>query len=757
MLLNPACEPSAPSRDYKGKTYYFCCEGCASKFAAAPNHYVENRPGSPAHKPKDKTSGYICPMCPSVWSNAPNICPSCGMGLEPADPLKSEEDYSELNNMKRRLTVASILTAPVFVIAMREHLLGLEEIISASMSGWLQFVLSTPVVLWAGWPFFQRGWRSIHPWRPNMFTLITIGTGAAYLFSLIAFLTPGIFPKSLQGINGTIDLYFEPAAVIITLILLGQVMELGARYKTKEALRHLTDLSPKTARRKLPDGQVKSVPLAELQIGDILQVRPGETVPTDGQITEGSSWVDESMITGEPIPIKKTISDRVFGGTLNGSGAFNFRTDQIGSETILSKITKMVIEAQRSQAPIQRSVDRVSAYFVPGVVFIALTAFIIWSLFGPSPAVIHALVAFVSVLIIACPCALGLATPMSIMVGMGQGARAGVLIRHAEALEKLGAVDTIVLDKTGTLTEGKPTVTDILPMPDFSEIELLQIAASLEQSSEHPLAHAIISFAKERDVHPKPVSEFTSETGRGVMGRIDDELVLIGSDAFLAREGINISLPENKIEALRAQGATVVFITHNNKAVGAIAITDPIKTHARAAIKQLARDGIRTVMLSGDAKHTAEAVAAQLGITEIYAEALPSKKRDVIKKLRAGGQIVAMAGDGINDAPALAEADIGIAMGTGTDIAIESADVILVKGSLDGLLRARRLSRLTIRNIHQNLFFAFSYNALGIPIAAGVFFPFFGLLLSPIVAAAAMSLSSVSVIANALRLRTARL
>ena len=757
MSVDPAYEPTAPTRAHKGSNYYFCCEGCASKFEAAPDHYLENKPRQSVPRPKKQSSGYICPMCPDIWSARPNNCPSCGMGLEPANPLMANEEYSELDNMKRRLAVASILTAPIFILAMREHMPGFEEVVSAPISGWLQFVFSTPVVLWAGWPFFQRGWRSIHPWRPNMFTLIAIGTGAAYLFSLIAFLTPGMFPKLLQGTDGTIDLYFETAAVIITLILLGQVMELGARNKTNEALRMLLDLSPKTARRKLPDGEVEGVPVAELQIGDILQVRPGEAVPTDGKITEGSSWIDESMITGEPNPIEKTICDRVLGGTLNGSGAFNFQVDQIGSETVLMKITEMVIAAQRSQAPIQRIVDRVSTYFVPGVVLIALLAFIVWLIFGPSPAVIHALVAFVSVLIIACPCALGLATPMSIMVGMGQGARAGILIRHAEALEKLETVDTIVLDKTGTLTEGKPAVTDILPMPGFSETELLRIAASLEQNSEHPLAQAILSFAKKHDVDPEPVSEFTSVTGLGIMGRINGEVALLGSDAFLARQDINISSTENKFDALRAEGATVVFITKTSRVMGAIAITDPIKAHARAAIDQLAQDGIRTVMLTGDARHTAEAVACQLGIMEIYAGALPGTKRDIIRELRAEGQVVAMAGDGINDAPALAEADIGIAMGTGTDIAIESADFILVKGSLDGLARARRLSRLTIRNIHQNLFFAFGYNALGIPIAAGVFFPFFGLLLSPIVAAAAMSLSSVSVIANALRLQRARL
>jgi len=757
MTVDSTREPPPPIREHKGTPYFFCSEGCATKFESAPDQYLSGEAVRPVSRTTHHTSGYICPMCPDVWSAAPDVCPSCGMALEPANPLSAEEDHSELNDMKRRFSVAGLLTAPVFVVAMSEHTPGLNGLVPAQLSGWLQFILSTPVVLWAGWPFFQRGWRSIYPWRPNMFTLIAIGTGAAYLFSLFAFLVPGIFPDALRDANGAIGLYFEAAAVIITLILLGQVMELRARNRTSEALRMLLDLSPKTARRVMPDGNIDDVPLADVEIGDILQVRPGEAVPTDGSVIEGQSAVDESMITGEPIPVAKTVNDHVIGGTLNGSGAFTLRAERIGSETVLSKIALMVADAQRSQAPIQRIVDQVSAYFVPAVVISALAAFVVWTLFGPSPALAHALIAFVSVLIIACPCALGLATPMSIMVGMGQGARAGILIRDAAALEKFGEVDTIVLDKTGTLTEGKPAVTDILRIPDTSETEILQIAAGLEQSSEHPLAHAILSFAEDRDIRPGTVVEFTSVTGLGVRGRMDGKTVLLGSDALLAREGIHVAFRENEVDALRASGATVVFVAQDGRAIGALAITDPIKPQAHAAIDKLNRDGIRIVMLSGDAKRTANAVAAQLGIADVHAEASPGTKRDVIRELRADGRVVAMAGDGINDAPALAEADIGIAMGTGTDIAIESADVILVKGSLDGLVRARRLSRLTIRNIRQNLLFAFGYNALGVPIAAGVLFPFFGILLSPMIAAAAMSLSSVSVIANALRLRAARL
>ena len=679
------------------------------------------------------------------------------MALEPANPLSSDEDHSELEDMKRRGVIAGILTLPVFVVAMSEHTPGLNGIVSAELSGWLQFILSSPVVLWAGWLFFERGWRSIYPWRPNMFTLIAIGTGAAYLFSLFAFLMPGVFPEALRGEDGAIGLYFEAAAVIVSLILLGQVMELRARNRTSEALRMLLDLSPRTARRMMPDGKIEDVALAEVNIGDILQVRPGEAVPTDGKIIEGTSALDESMITGEPIPVEKTVDDRVVGGTLNGSGAFKFCAERIGNETVLSKIALMVAEAQRSQAPIQRIVDQVSAYFVPAVIFSAIVAFVAWTLFGPPPPLAYALVVFISVLIIACPCALGLATPMSIMVGMGHGARAGILIRDAAALEKFGTVDTVVLDKTGTLTEGKPAVTAIIPMRDFSETEIIQIASGLEQSSEHPLAQAILSFAQDREIHPDTISNFTSITGLGVMGRKDSRTVLLGNNALLEREGISTSFPEDEIDALRTEGATVVFVAQDGEAVGALAIADPIKSNARAAIDALSDDGIRTVMLTGDSKRTAEAVAAQLGITDIHAEASPASKREVIRALRTEGRVVAMTGDGINDAPALAEADIGIAMGTGTDIAIESADVILVKGSLDGLVRARRLSRMTIRNIRQNLLFAFGYNALGVPIAAGILFPVFGISLSPMIAAAAMSLSSVSVIANALRLRTARL
>ena len=757
MTVDPTRTPPPESRDHDGERYYFCCTGCAEKFITDPTKFLNEGPMVPPIRSIQRTTGYICPMDPEVWSEGPDACPICGMALESANPLEVSDENPELDDMQQRFWVAAIFTAPVFAIAMSEHVPGLGTIMSREWSGWLQFILSTPVVLWAGLPFFERGWRSISPWHPNMFTLIALGTGAAYLFSLLALLAPGMFPAGFQGEDGALGLYFEAAAVIISLVLLGQIMEMGARGRTGEALRLLLDLAPKTARRIVEGMPDEDIALENIYAGDILRVLPGESIPADGVVSTGTSAVDESMVTGEPIPVEKTPGDLVVGGTLNGLGTFTMRADAVGGDTVLARIATMVSEAQRSRAPIQSVADKVAGFFVPAVALSALAAFLAWSIWGPSPALAHGLIAAVSVLIIACPCALGLATPMSIMVGMGRGAKAGVLIRDAEVLERLGEADTIVLDKTGTVTEGKPSVTDILPQNGISESELLELAVSLEATSEHPLATAIIDDAAKRGITPIALEDFKSVTGLGVQGRNGSDTYILGNAEFMRREGIETTDVEEQSAKLRCAGATVVYCAINNSLIGILSITDRVKENADTTLRALKAFGMVTVLLTGDARETAEAVASNLAIDIIEADASPKDKLNTIKRLRQEGRIVIMVGDGINDAPALAEADIGIAMGTGTDIAMESADITLVSGNLEALLRARRLSVVTMRNIRQNLFFAFVYNAVGIPIAAGVLYPSFGLLLSPMIAAAAMSLSSVSIISNALRLRGAKI
>lgn len=757
MTVDPTQTPTPESHDHDGQRFYFCCSGCAKKFITDPNKFLIEGPMAPPARNVQHTTGYICPMDPEVWSEGPTVCPICGMALEPANLLEISDKNPELDDMRQRFWVAMMFTAPVFFITMSGHIPGFSAIVSGEWSGWLQFILSTPVVLWAGLPFFERGWRSISPWHPNMFTLIALGAGAAYLFSFLALFAPGMFPTGFQSEGGKLDLYFEAAAVIITLVLLGQIMELGARSRTGEALRLLLDLAPKTARRIVEGKPDEDIPLENINAGAVLRVLPGESIPTDGVIFTGASAVNESMVTGEPIPVEKTPGDLVVGGTLNGLGTFTMRADAVGSDTMLARITTMVSEAQRSRAPIQRVADRVAGIFVPSVVLSALAAFLAWGLWGPSPALAHGLIAAVSVLIIACPCALGLATPMSIMVGMGRGAKAGVLIRNAAVLERLGEADTVVLDKTGTVTEGKPCVTDIIPQNGILESDLLELAISLEATSEHPLATAIIDAAAIRGTTPIALEDFKSVTGLGVQGRKGSDIYILGSAEFMQRKRIETADVEQQVTKLRSSGATVVYCAINNTLIGILSITDLVKENAKTTLQALKAFGIFTVLLTGDARETAEAVASNLAIDIIEADASPKDKLNTIKRLRQEGRIVIMVGDGINDAPALAEADIGIAMGTGTDIAMESADITLVSGNLEALLRARRLSVVTMRNIRQNLFFAFVYNAVGIPIAAGVLYPFFGLLLSPMIAAAAMSLSSVSIISNALRLRGAKI
>jgi Cu+-exporting ATPase len=757
MTVDPGRLPPPAQLQLGGQTYYFCCTGCADKFAADPDGYLTGGPAKPAPRAIQHTTGYICPMDPEVWSDGPGACPICGMALEPANPLAATDENPELEEMTQRFWVALILTAPVFAIAMSEHVPGVDAVFKGAWSDWLQFALSTPVVLWAGSPFFERGWRSIRPWHPNMFTLIALGTGAAYLFSLLALLAPHLFPDGFRDSEGRLGLYFEAAAVIITLVLLGQILELAARGKTGEALRLLLDLSPKTARRLREDGGEEEVPVQEVRLGDTLRVRPGESIPTDGRILDGASAIDESMVTGESLPVQKGSGDPVVGGTLNGRGTFTFTVEKIGSDTVLSRIAAMVSEAQRSRAPIQRVADRVAGYFVPTVALCAVAAFLAWTAIGPEPALAYGLVAAVSVLIIACPCALGLATPMSIMVGMGRGAKAGVLIRNAEVLERLGTADTMVLDKTGTLTEGRPSLIGIAIAGGYTETDILTFAAALETASEHPLAAAIVQAALDRKLDLPTVEAFDSLTGLGVAGSLDGRKLLLGNAKLMRQNEIDMGQSAEHIDGLREGGATVVYLAVDGALAGSIAVSDPVKQSAKETLATLRRSGLRIVMLTGDERATANAVAAALDIGEVHAGASPEDKLAVIKRLRAEGRIVAMAGDGINDAPALSEADIGIAMGSGTDIAMESADVTLVKGNLDAIIRARRLSVATLRNIRQNLFFAFVYNAVGVPIAAGVLFPVFGILLSPMIAALAMSLSSVSVIGNALRLRTMRI
>jgi Cu+-exporting ATPase len=826
MNVNPATARHMHS--HVGKTYYFCCAGCAEKFKTDPEKYLRkpatmssgllmlgsapptgataqvntsfhqpsstHAPARPANRQEAET--YVCPMCPEVREPKPGACPSCGMALESDVPVASrrteytcpmhpeiirsepgscpicgmaleprtvsagEEENPELRDMSRRFWVSLLLTVPLLAIAMASMLweMQFQRILSAAVLPWLEFALATPVVVWGGLPFFQRFWTSLVNRSPNMFTLIGLGTGVAYGYSVVATIAPQIFPSSLRGMSGYPDVYFEAAAAITTLVLLGQVMELRARSRTGAALRALLDLSPRTARAIASDGSEHDVPLEQVKHGDLLRVRPGEKIPVDGVVVEGRSSVDESMITGESMPVEKSAGSKVVGATINGTGSFVMRAERVGSETLLARIVQMVSQAQRSRAPIQRLADRVAAWFVPIVVAVSAVTFVAWLVWGPQPRFAHALVNAVAVLIIACPCALGLATPMAIMVGTGRGAHAGVLIKNAEALEILEKVDTLVVDKTGTLTEGKPRVVSIVPVVSgLSEDELLRLAASLELGSEHPLASAILLAAKQRNLTPSEAKNFQSLTGRGVTATIDGKRVAAGNEQLLQDLRLAIGAAEKDVSAtlqkMRAEGQTAIFVVLGNEVGGLIGIADPIKASTPAAIQALSKDGVRVVMITGDNRVTARAVAQGLGIEEFEAEVLPEGKSEVIRKLQKQGRVVAMAGDGINDAPALAQANVGIAMGTGTDVAIESAGITLVKGDLTGIVRARKLSRATMRNIRQNLFFAFFYNAIGVPLAAGVLYPVFGWLLSPIFAAAAMSLSSVSVIANALRLR----
>jgi len=717
-------------------------------------------PGAAPALPADpKGVVYTCPMHPYLRLNGPGNCPICGMALEPLAITADAGPNPERIDMTRRFWVSVVLTVPVMVLAMGAHLpwLHLQDVVPAGVSVWLQCVLASPVVLWAGWPFFVRGWASLVNRSLNMFSLIALGTGTAYLYSLVATVAPGLFPMGLRMMDGTVAVYFEAAAAITALVLLGQVLELRAREQTGGAIRALLDLAPKTARRLGAAGDDAEIPLDQVQLGDRLRVRPGDGVPVDGIVLEGSSNVDEAMITGEPMPVAKQPGDRLVGGTINGTGALVMRADKVGADTVLARIIAMVAEAQRSRAPIQRMADTVSGYFVPAVIGVAMLAFIAWAIWGPPPALAYGLVAAVSVLIIACPCALGLATPMSIMVGVGKGAVGGVLIKSAEALERMEKVDTLVVDKTGTLTEGKPRLVSVVPAGGRTEAEVLALAASLERSSEHPLAAAIVAAAREKSLPLQEPAEFTSVTGKGVTGRIGDHAVALGNGALMAELGVALGDLLARAEALRQDGATALFLAVDGTPGAVLAIADPVKATTAAALENLRADGIRIVMLTGDNRTTAAAVAGKLGIAEVEADVLPEDKNRIVKRLRAEGRVVAMAGDGVNDAPALAEADVGIAMGTGTDVAIQSAGVTLVKGDLAGIVRARALSRATMRNIRENLVLAFVYNVIGIPIAAGVLYPSFGVLLSPIVSALAMALSSVSVIGNALRLRSAKL
>jgi len=751
MTVDP--EHAAGSVEYQGKTYYFCSTHCVHRFRENPEAFLNKQAvqavGITRQPPAKPDQKYTCPMHPEIIRDGPGSCPICGMALEPLTVSLDEEENHELKDMTRRFWIAVALAIPVFALGMSDLIPGqpLQQLVPMRMLQWVQLALASPVVLWCGWPFFVRAWQSIVNRSLNMFTLIGLGVGVGYLFSVIAVVLPGVFPASFRDEHGNVPVYFEAAAVIVALVLLGQVLELRARSQTGNAIRELLGLAPKTARR-IAHGREEDVPLDHVHPGDLLRVRPGERVPVDGVVVEGSSSVDESMITGESIPVEKTQGDRVVGATVNGTGSFVMRAERVGSETLLAQIVQMVAEAQRSRAPIQKLADVVSSYFVPAVVLIAVLTFIVWSIWGPEPRMAHGLVNAVAVLIIACPCALGLATPMSIMVATGKAAQNGVLFRNAEAIEVMRKVDTLVIDKTGTLTEGKPRLDSVVVVNGFDEQTVLRLAGSLERSSEHPLAAAIVAGANERGIEIKEATRFQSLTGKGVVGEVDGHHVAVGNRSLLDDPKL-----EARAEELRANGQTIMFVVIDEKPAGLIGVADPIKETTPDAVKQLHAEGIRLVMLTGDSRTTAEAVARKLGIDEVVAEVLPDQKVEVVKKFQDAGRIVAMAGDGINDAPALAQAHVGIAMGTGTDVAMKSADVTLVKGDLRGIVRARSLSRATMSNIKQNLFFAFIYNTLGVPIAAGVLYPFFGVLLSPMLAAAAMSFSSVSVIANALRLR----
>jgi len=741
---------------HEGRTYYFCAARCREKFIADPMKYLAPENASPS-VPVPEGTIYTCPMHPEIRQEGPGSCPICGMALEPEIATADSGPNPELIDMTRRFWIGLALALPVFMLEMGGHLVDLHQWLGQQTSNWMQLVLATPVVLWAGWPFFERGWASIKTRNLNMFTLIAIGTGVAWLYSIVGTIWPGLFPASMRGHDGSVAIYFEAAAVITVLVLLGQVLELRAREQTSGAIRALLDLSPKMARRIRSDGTDEDVNLDEVMAGERLRVRPGERVPVDGEILEGRSVLDESMVTGESMPVTKSTGDKVIGGTMNQSGGFVMRADKVGRDTMLARIVQMVAEAQRSRAPIQRLADQVSAWFVPAVIAVSVLAFIAWSLWGPEPRLTFGLIAAVSVLIIACPCALGLATPMSIMVGVGRGAQSGVLIKNAEAREHMEKVDTLVVDKTGTLTEGRPSVVALHAASGVDESELLRLAASLERSSEHPLADAIVRAAGERNLTLANPESFDSPIGKGVVGTVEGRVLVIGNRRIMADAHIDTVALDARADDMRRDGATAIYVAIDGKAAGLIAIADPVKATTPAAIAALKEAGIRVVMLTGDNKTTADAVARQLGIPEVEAEVLPEDKSKVVARLRKEGRVVAMAGDGINDAPALAAADVGIAMGTGTDVAMESAGVTLLKGDLGGIVRARHLSAATMSNIRQNLFFAFIYNAAGVPVAAGVLYPVFGILLSPIIAAAAMALSSASVIMNALRLRQVKL
>ena len=762
-VIDPVCgmtvdkQAAAGSFEHDGERYFFCSAHCLEIFRRDPARFLSRAP----QEPKAIAIGrgeYTCPMHPQIVRDKPGACPICGMALELRTVTLADEENPELVAMTRRFWIGVVLTVPLLIIAMSDFVPGrpLERVASMLTFSWIEFLLATPIVLWGGWPFFVRAWQSIINRSLNMFTLIGLGVAVAYVYSVVAKFLPGIFPESFRE-AGIVPVYFEAAAVITSLVLLGQVLELKARSRTGAAIKALLGLAPKTARRIREDGTEEDIQLDEAKAGDRLRVRPGEKVPVDGTVIEGASAIDESMVTGEAIPVEKHAGDRVIGATINGTGSFVMRAERVGAETLLAQIVQMVAEAQRSRAPIQKLADVVAGYFVPIVITAAMITFAVWATIGPQPRLAHPLINAVAVLIIACPCALGLATPMSIMVAMGKGATAGVLFKNAEAIEVMRKVNTLVVDKTGTLTEGKPKLITVLPLKDRDEQNLLRLSASLERASEHPLAAAIVGGAEERGVELTKVESFDSITGKGVRGKVDGQLVALGNRALLDELQIDAGDLMAKAEALRADGQTVMFVAVDGRVAGLVGVADPIKSTTPEAIRQLHEEGIRIVMLTGDSRTTAEAVAKKLNIDEVVAEVLPDQKAQAVKRFQTEGRIVAMAGDGINDAPALAQAEVGIAMGTGTDVAMKSAGVTLVKGDLRGILRARRLSRATMRNIKQNLFWAFIYNSLGVPIAAGVLYPVFGILLSPMIAAAAMSFSSVSVIGNALRLRRARL
>jgi Cu+-exporting ATPase len=761
MTVDPAT--AAGSHTHAGQTYYFCSRHCVQKFAADPERFLATRESlAPQPMPGAAAApagpgAWTCPMHPEIARDAPGACPICGMALEPRVATADDHGNPELADMSRRFWISLALTVPLFVLTMGSMVPALRHVVPAGARGWLELALASPVVLWGGWPFFVRFRDSLANRSPNMFTLIGLGVAVAYGYSVVAVLAPGIFPPAFRGPDGGVAVYFEPAAAIVTLVLLGQVLELRARGRTGAAIRALLKLSPKRALRVFSDGHDEDVALDAIAVGDRLRVRPGDSVPVDGIVEEGDSTVDESMVTGEPMPVAKRPGDRVVGATVNGTGTIVMRAERVGAETLLARIVKMVGEAQRSRAPIQKLADAVSRVFVPAVVAAAIATFAAWAAFGPSPRLGHALVNAVAVLIVACPCALGLATPMSIMVAAGKGAGAGVLFRNAEAIETLGKVNTLIVDKTGTLTEGKPRLTAIVPVPGVAEADLLRLAAAVEQGSEHPLGAAVVAGAAARGIPVAAASAFQSLTGKGVSGRVALRRVAVGNAALMTDLGVDVAPLSEQADALRADGATVMFAAADGKLAGLLAVADPIKTTAQDALRRLAADGVRVVMVTGDNHATAAAVARKLAIADVVADVLPEQKLAEVKRLQAAGCVVAMAGDGINDAPALAQAEVGIAMGTGTDVAIETAGVTLIKGDLGGIVRARALSRATMANIRQNLFFAFLYNTLGVPIAAGVLYPAFGLLLSPMIAAAAMSWSSVSVIGNALRLRRARI